>query len=210
METKQSDIITETILKYPKKELIEIKKNEFLFNEGDEDTCVYFLEEGDVKILKKKWVLWSAKADELIGISSFFADKLKYEFSAKGSENSRLYRIENADFKNILLTDSKFSRAVMTMLCDRIRFTNNRTKSLLEQPSKGRLINEIIHKARETKVNKIPYDLEDLSGLVGVSERLVRNMISELEQKKLIERQKGTLLIHDLKGLEIISKLNSH
>ena len=32
-------------------------------------------------------------------------------------------------------------------------------------------------------------------------------MISDLEQKKLLERTKEKLIIHDLKGLEIIAKI---
>ncbi len=40
----------------------------------------------------------------------------------------------------------------------------------------------------------------------GVSVRLVRNILSELEQKKLVERTKGSIIIHDLRGLEIIAK----
>jgi CRP/FNR family transcriptional regulator len=207
MMNEMNDYIRDLIIPAYSKEALSYKKNDFLFREGEEDDSVYFLEEGEVKILKKKWVLWSAKPNELIGISSYFADESTYNFSAKANADCKVYRIQNADFKSILLNNSTFSRAVMDMLCQRIRLTNTRTKSLLEYPSRYRLIHEIIRKAKEIKTNRVPYTLEDLSGVVGVSVRLIRDMISDLEQKKLLERTKEKLIIHDLKGLEIIAKI---
>jgi CRP/FNR family transcriptional regulator, cyclic AMP receptor protein len=190
------------------RELISFKKDDLLFGEGDDDNYVYFVLDGEIKIFKKKWLLWSAKAKELVGISSYFSDGTSYSFSAKAGSDCQVYRIANGEFEKMLVNDPKFSRAVMDMLCDRIRLTNTRTKSMLEQPSKFRLIQELIKKTKDHQSNLIPYNLEDLSGLVGVSVRLIRNMISDLEQKKLIERSKGVLIIHDLKGLEIIAKMS--
>ena len=205
---EMNDYIRDLIIPAYSKEPLTYEKNDFLFREGEEDNYVYFLEEGNVKILKKKWVLWSAKPHELIGVSSYFADESTYSFSAKANTDCKLFRIHNADFKAILLKNPTFSRAVMDMLCERIRLTNSRTKSLLEYPSRYRLIQEIIRKTKEIKTNRIPYTLEDLSGVVGVSVRLIRDMISDLEQKKLLERTKEKLIIHDLKGLEIIAKIS--
>ena len=208
MMSNTNDYIRDLIVPEYTSEPLKFAKNEFLFKEGEEDNYVYFLEEGAVKILKKKWVLWSAKPQELIGVSSYFADGNIYSFSAKTNADCVVYRIKNDDFKEMLLTRPSFSRAVMDLLCERIRLTDSRTKSLLEYPSRYRLIQEIIRKAKEINGTRIPYSLEDLSGIVGVSVRLIRDMISDLEQKKLLERTKEKLIIHDLKGLEIIANLS--
>lgn len=206
MITENREYINALFLRHKCHELVSIKKNEFLFKEGDEDSFVYLLIEGSVKVQKNKWVLWSAKSHELLGISSYFSDKTTYEFSVKAKADSTFYKIENDNFEKLLLEDSRFSRIIMQILCERIKRTNKRTKSLLEQPSKYRLINELITKAKELNASLIPCSLEDLSGVVGVSVRLVRNMLTDLEQKKLVERTKGSIIIHDLRGLEIIAK----
>jgi len=208
MNSENRDYINALFLKHKCNERISIKKNEFLFQEGEEDSHVYLLVEGNVKIQKNKWVLWSAKSHELIGISSYFSEKTTYEFSVKAKQDSTFYKIANKNFEMLLLEDPKFSRIIMEMLCERIKRTNKRTKSLLEEPSKYRLINELISRTKELNASLIPCTLEDLSGVVGVSVRLIRNMITELEQKKLVERTKGSIIIHDLRGLEIIAKSN--
>lgn len=187
---------------------VELDKGDFLFEEGEiENEYIYFLNEGNVNVLKKKWVMWSAKQKELVGLASFFSKTSTYCYSVKATSKCKLLKVEMSDFKKLLIKDQRFSKAVMEMLCDRIKLTNGRTKKLLEQPSRRRLIYELITKAKDIKTNRIPYSSEDLSELVGVSVRLIRNMISELEQKKLLQRTKGALVIHDLRGLEIVGKI---
>ena len=204
---KTNDYIRDLIVPAYSNEPLLFKKNEFIFREGETDNYIYFIEEGDIKIIKKKWVLWSAKPKELIGVSSYFAEGAIYSFSAKAGADCKIYRIKKNDFKVLLIEHPRFSRAIMDMLCERIRLTNTRTRNLLEYPSRYRLIQEIIARAKEIDTNRIPYNLEDLSGIVGVSSRLIRNIITELENRKLLERTKDKLIIHDLKGLEIISKI---
>lgn len=186
-------------------ECLNFKKGEFIFKENENSAFVYFIDDGEINILKQKWVLWSAKSKEFIGISSFFSEGSKYNFSAKTHKDCKVLKINNSDFRNMLIEDSSFSRKVMNILCDRIKLTNEKTKSLLKQTSKYRLIHEIIKKAKESSSKTIECSLEELSEIIGVSKRLIRNTLSELEKKKLLERMKNNLIIHDLKGLEIIA-----
>ncbi len=163
MNSDNRNYINELFLKHKCHELISIDKNEFLFKEGEEDKYVYLLVEGNVKVQKNKWVLWSAKTHELLGISSYFSKKTTYEFSVKAKADSTFYKIENSSFEKLLLEDVRFSRIIMDILCERIKRTNKRTKSLLEQPSKYRLINELISKTKELNASLIPWSIGTFS-----------------------------------------------
>lgn len=186
----------------------EVKKGEYLFEEGDQDKFVYYISDGSVNIFKKKSILWSAGDEEFIGISSFFADGSLYRFSAKAAMDSVVHKISNSDFSKILTKDPSFSRKIMDLLCNRIRLTDTRTKTLLKSSSRCRLIKEIVQRVNDSGSKEVDYSLDDLAEIVGVSKRLIRNLLSDLEKKKLLERIKNRLIIHDLQGLEIIALKN--
>jgi len=186
----------------------KVKKGDYLFEEGDAEKFVYYISDGSVNIFRKKSILWSAGDSEFIGISSFFSDGSEYRFSAKAAMDSVVYRISEADFTNLLTKNPGFSRMIMDLLCNRIRLTNTRTKTLLKSSSRCRLIKEIVRKVNESDSKDIDYSLDELSEIVGVSKRLIRNLLSDLEKKKLLERIKSRLIIHDLQGLEIIASKN--
>lgn len=186
--------------------LLSFKRGQFIFKEGDRDDSVYYIETGEIFILKDKWVLWSAKPKELIGISSLFSGGENYRFTAKVSEDCSLYKIPNEVLTKTIMQNAIFSRFIMNMLCDRINKTNGRVKGLLEYPSRNRLIYTLISKTKETGSETIPYQVNDLADMVGVSPRLIRSNISELEDRNMIRRTRDTLKILDLRGLEIIAE----
>lgn len=182
-----------------------IKKGQFLFREGEEDNAVYFIEEGEVLIMKNKLVLWSASSKELIGITSFFAEGNQYTFSAKVSETCSLYRIPNEALLQAIVEYPVFSRYIMHMLCGRINRTNVRVKGFLESPSRRRLISTLVNKSKESGSQFVNYQVNELAEMVGASVRLIKSTIRELESKKMIRKLRGKLEILDLRGLEIIS-----
>ncbi|MDX2362288.1 MAG: Crp/Fnr family transcriptional regulator [Crocinitomicaceae bacterium] len=184
---------------------LQFKKGEFLFIEGEVEDGVFFISSGAVRIIKKKWVLWTANSQELIGISSFFSEGSKYSFSAKASDDCKIVKISHDEFQMMLEENQIFGKTIIEMMCNRIKYTNNRLRSVMTNTSRFRLINEIINKSRETKNQTIFYSLEELSELVGISKRLVRSMLAELEKKTLLSRSKNAIIINDLKGLEIIA-----
>jgi len=184
---------------------IHFPKGTHLFKENLCGNEIYFILQGEVKILKGKWVLWSAIEEELIGISSFFADCEQYSFSAVASTDTKVQKVSSIDFEKMLISNPEFSRTIMEMMCERINLTQVRLKKLLKYSSKYRLITEIINKVKKTGVKTIDLTMDELSELIGVSKRLVRKLVIELEDKKLLQRKKNELIIHDLKGLEIIA-----
>lgn len=185
---------------------LTFSKGEYLFKEGETEDGVFFIDRGSVRIIKEKWVLWTAKSKELIGVSSFFSDGTKYRFSAKADNDCKIVKISHEEFEEILLKNTGFGKAVMEMMCDRINFTTNRLGSVMTKTSRSRLINEIISRSSQLDSLTITYSSEELSELVGVSERMVRSNLKELERRSFIKRDKKNIIILDMKGLKIIAE----
>ena len=185
---------------------LNVKKGVYLFKEGDSNKSLYFLLSGEVRVLKSKYMLWTAQSRELVGLSSFFSERSIYDFSVKASVDSEVLKLNTNSLMNMVSRDPIFSRAIMQVLCHRVKMAQNRTISLLETPAKNRLINEIIIKTESTDKTQYEFSLEELSEAVGISLRLTRQLLKKLEKRKLLEHYQGTLTIHDLMGLKIVQK----
>ena len=119
---------------------LSFKKGEYLFKEGEQEDGVFFIESGAVRIIKKKWVLWTANGNELIGVSSFFSEGSAYRFSAKASEDCAIIKISHNEFQEMLEENQIFGKSIIEMMCNRIKYTNNRLRSVMTNSSRFRLI----------------------------------------------------------------------
>ena len=182
-------------------EYIHVCKSDYLFKQGEGGIAIYFINEGAVKIIKGKSVLWIAEKNELIGISSFFESQGDFKFSAQACEELDAIRIEPDKFKELLSANPAFGIKIINMLCERIKMTNERLRNVLNQSSKSRLISEIVSISKRTSSLKIEISTDELSQLIGISKRLTRSILMDLEKKMLVLRSKNSLTIQDLKGL---------
>ncbi len=185
---------------------LSIKKGVYLFKEGDSNKSLYFLLSGEVRVLKSKYTMWTAKSKELIGLSSFFSDSSNYDFSVKATTDSQVLVLNTNSLTTTITKDPIFSRAIIQILCQRVNMTQDRTISLLETPAKNRLINEIILKSHNLRSTEYECSIEELSEAVGISSRLTRLLLTKLGKSKMLEYQQGKLTILDINGLKIIQE----
>lgn len=186
---------------------IHYEKGVYLFREDDCNNHIFFILKGSVLIMKSHLILWQAMDNELIGITSFFSKKKQCHFTAKLNKDSTLFIIPNEILEKELITNFEFSRSVMTLLCDRINHIDHRIKDFLDLPSKVRLLRTIVRITRETKTRTIIYQIDEFASLVGISKRIVRKILLELEDRKLIRIIQNKLEVIDMRGIEIISGL---
>lgn len=182
-------------------------KGKYLFKEGDLIDYVCYIEKGEVFIMRENFILWTARNDEIIGISSYMLPGNSYGFSARTGDTSIIYKIPVTIFRKELTNNTTLSQSIMQNLCSRIDKIMLKTTSFTNKSSRNRLIELLIDHSRASKSLNLSYKLSEISELVGVSARTIRSMLNELEEKKLIRRFKDTLEILDLKGLEIIGSL---
>lgn len=172
---------------HPTKILLDC--GEQLFREGENNDFVYFIESGSIKVLKSKWVIGITKANEFVGMTSCISENHSYTFSSKAVEKSEVLRIDKSEFKQLLLNDSKFCKQIIEILCERIKLTDLKTRSFIEQTSQHRLINELINNSKKIENSiKAFLGIDDLSELTGVSKRAVRKMLNDLTKENLILR----------------------
>lgn len=173
-------------------EKIYIKSGDVLFREGENNDYVFFIESGSIKVLKSKWVIGITQALEFVGITSCLSDTSTYTFSSRAVENSSILKIKKTDFKNLLLNNSIFCKQIIEILCERIKLTDQKTRSFIEHSSQYRLINELISNSKNIENSlKTFLGVDDLSELTGISKRAVKKMLNELSKQNLILQKKN-------------------
>lgn len=173
-------------------ERLEINKGEVLFKEGEINDYVFFIESGSIKVLKGKWVIGITQALEFVGITSCLNETSTYTFSSKAVETSKILKISKHEFKEMLLNNSFFCKQIIEILCERIKLTDVKTRSFIEQSSQHRLINELINNSKKIGQSLITFlSIEDLSELTGISKRAVKKMLNDLSKENLLIQGKN-------------------
>lgn len=190
-------------------EEVKFDKNEYLFHEGNENSFVYYVIEGKIKVIKKKIVIGFSNTDEFVGITSCLSENNEYCFSALSQENSKLLRIHKSIFKKVLNENIEFGKIIINLLCNRIKLTDGKSESFKNHTSTERVVNEILSNV-ETENNNytIKATIEDLAELTGVSKHLIKSIIKELSKQKIIEFINHTIRILDYHRLELIGRIN--
>lgn len=187
-----------------------LEKNKFLFKKGDTIDYIYFLSKGELNILKNRQLMWQAQRNEFIGISSFFIGDANYSYTVKACKKSTVYKIPLKDFKEALSQHSSLNNELIKLFCFRINKTLNRVKSQSKLSRKKRLINILIEKAKRYSKNEkiiLGYSISDIAELVNVSHHFTKNLLTELQNKKLIKIQENNIEITDYNGLKLVSQM---
>lgn len=190
-------------------ERITLNAGDFLFKEGEQNDFVYFIESGSIKVLKNQWVIGITHSMEFVGITSCISENMTYTFSSKSVKESTLLKIKKLDFQKLLLKNPKFCKSIIEILCQRIKATDIKTRSFLEQSSKHRLITELINNSSNVEDSiKTFLGIDDLSELTGVSKRAVRKMLNDLTKVNLIlhTKENEIILLDQLALKQLVDK----
>ena len=130
--------------------LSEKPNQELIFRQGEPVKGVFFIVNGKVKISReslngKTFILWYAGKNELIGLTSFFNATSTYSFSASiESDSASVLFIERNQFKSLLTQEKSLKKAIISMLCYRIKKIENQTQEIALTTSKERLAKTLV------------------------------------------------------------------
>ena len=199
--------IPEDCFSHAKIKIKSIKKGGTLFDEGDKVDYIYFLEEGELNILRNRQIVWQAQTDEFIGISSYFNGEQNYTCHVKAAKKSTLLQITTKDFEIALLEYPELSRSLMNIFNNRINLIFKKTRCYATLTRKKRLFKMIMDKMERVENKYIfNYNSEDIAEFIGVSHHFIKRTLLSLQEMKLIVFNKDMIEIVDYKGFGLISK----
>jgi CRP/FNR family transcriptional regulator, polysaccharide utilization system transcription regulator len=196
---------------------LTVKRNDFIFREGDKPSAFITLEEGKVKIFKegvggREQIVRMVKPGGFVSYRSLIAGE-NHISSAMALEDSVMFVIEPDYFFEKLIKNPNVALRLLTKLAKELGFSNSRTVNLTQKHIRGRLAESIILLRDKygiepdgTTINAY-LSREDLASLSNMTTSNAIRTLSSFVVEKVIAIDGRKLKILDLSKLERISKL---
>lgn len=184
-------------------EVMNFTANSTIFSEGDENNFVYFIEKGAIDVYKNGILIGVTKTSEFVGITSCLSDKQFYTFSAKSKIDSKILRLNKKEFKSAIEDKKEFCEYIMRILCERIKFTDLKTKSFLDKTYEKRLIFELITQSIFDGIKrKVIVNIDELYALTGIPKKIIQALLKNFIKENIISKSKSEFEILNFEKLQ--------
>jgi len=197
--------------------IVNFKKNEFIYKEGDVPSAFMFLIEGKVKIFKegvggREQIIRMTKPMGYVGYRALIAEET-HNASAVTLEDSAVLVVNSDHFFGKLLRNPDFSFRLIQKLARELGFSNSRTVTLTQKHIRGRLAESLLLLKEKYGFDNDGVSLkaylsrEDIANLSNMTTSNAIRTLSTFSSEKVIAIDGRKIKILDLQKLERISKL---
>ena len=180
---------------------------QILFFEEDPGDALYIVEKGSVEISVmsangKKLSLNVVRESEVFGEIAVL-DGGSRTATAMILEPSTLLRVTRNDLLHLLREHAEVSRALLSLLCDRVRWTSRLAGDLgllgIRERLASRLL--ILYRKFSDEHGELPLCQTELADFLGATRESTNKVLRNWQQEGLVELTRGTVRILDPKRL---------
>ena len=197
--------------------LVNYKKNEFIYKEGEKPTSFLFLVDGKVKIFKegvggREQIIRMTKSLGIIGYRALLAGEI-HNATAVTLEDSMICSITSDYLNHKLLRNTSFAGKIIHKLAKELGFSNSRTVTLTQKHIRGRLAESLLllkekYGCENDGVTLKAYlSREDIANLSNMTTSNAIRTLSTFASEKVIAIDGRKIRILDEQKLDRISKL---
>lgn len=189
-----------------------IKKDEYIFWEGDPSNWLYVVAEGKVRILKqsvsgKDIILEIISSGDLFGGVAVL-DKRPYPASAQAMENSRILKLSRANILKIIDRYATVTLDTVAYMGKRLRDAHDMMRSLAAERVEKRIAAILLRLAEKIGIKEqggIRLDLNltrlDLAEMAGTTVETAIRVMSKFSKEGLVAAHTKKIVITDKEGL---------
>ncbi|WP_188455313.1 Crp/Fnr family transcriptional regulator [Virgibacillus oceani] len=191
-----------------------IKKDTFLFSEGEIADELYIIKSGRIQIGKlspdgRELSLRICNKDDIVGELSLYSENVKYILNAKIMEDGEVAVIKKSELEEELINNSGLAIEFMKIMNEYYRRDQTRFRDLVLHGKKGALYSTLIRLSnsygKKLENGDIFIDIiltnQQLANFGGTSRESVNRMLNELKRNNILSTKKGNIIIHDLQHL---------
>lgn len=186
-------------------------KDEQIIDRETDSTDIYFIAAGAVRIVNYSLAGREITFDD-IEAGGYFGelaalDGAKRSASVVATKATLTASLDAAAFREVLATHPTIALALLQRLARVIRQSTGRIMDLSSLGANNRIYAELLREARvggldgnRAAIRPIPVHA-DLAGRVSTTRETVARVLNDLARKKVVQRDKGALVILDVKRL---------
>jgi len=183
----------------------EIRRNEFLFSQGEPARSAFYLQTGQVRISYisgqgKESIVFIRRGGEMFGLAEAIGG-VKRACHARAITSCCLYEIKRTDLEELLSRHWVFSRRVMVSLGSRLRYLGEQLGNLMSCDVTTRLLKLLFYLSCQTSVGNNPGDgsvtipikitQEHIAAMIGSCQQTVSEILKQLEDGGLIRMSRN-------------------
>ncbi len=191
-------------------DIIEYKKKQIIYSEGQHPNKLYYIESGKIKIYKssesgKELITNLLSPGEFFGYASLIENKVYEEF-AETLEESSIRIIPRKEFEEIISNNHEIALKVIKLLANNINEKEQQLVALAYHSLRKRVADALLtlKKKYETENSEqfsIAISREDLANIAGTATESLIRTLSDFKSEKLIEIKEGKITILEEKKL---------
>ena len=201
--------------------VVDLRKGEWLFMEGDSRSEVYCLVDGRIKISRlsrtgKEFILALIEPGEIFGECSLFVDGPHDSFGV-ASQDSRVVTIPSSEIAKLMAKHSDLPLRLAKLVEHRRQKLERRLVALAFHKVRGRVASLLLQLCQDYGVQRIDgislrIDLrhQEMANLIGVSREIVSHTLSDFRREGLVDSDGRTLIVRQSLLLEQIHDVAAH
>jgi CRP-like cAMP-binding protein len=190
-----------------------VKRGTLIFARGDSGTSLFAICSGTVKIsapsAEGKGAVFSLVSDGAIFGEIAVLDGLPRSADATALTDCEFMVIERRDFVALIRERAEFGIKLIEVLCRRLRHTTGQLEDVMFLDLPARLAKALMQEAKSAGVaggKRIALTQRNLSEMIGMSRESTNKQLRAWEKRKLIELQRGGIVILAPRALETIAE----
>jgi CRP/FNR family transcriptional regulator, polysaccharide utilization system transcription regulator len=194
-----------------------IKKNQYLFKEGEKTKGLICIASGKVKVFKegvggRAQILKMLRPQGFIGYKALFSDN-PWPYSAIAIEDTAICLFNKTSFAKMLKKNPDLSIKLMKLIAEELEYVNTRIVSLTQKHIRGRLAESLLI-LRDTygyeadgRTIKVALSREDIAHLSNMTTSNAIRTLSNLASEGIIEIAGRKISIIESLHLEHINEM---
>ena len=197
--------------------IINYKKNEILFFEGDNYKGFYILLEGSVKIYKisfegKEAILHLIKQFESFGDVPLF-DGGKYPVNAQAIADSVLVFVPHKEFVELIKNNSTICFNMLVGFAKKMRHLTQKVEELSSKEVMNRFAGYLLDEINKSGTENLPEPFvkisiskKNIASYIGTITVTLSRLLKKLQDEKIIRVSGKSIFILDLKKLKALAR----
>lgn len=189
------------------------KKSEFIYFSDDTADKVFFIHGGAVKIAGyteegNEMIKAILHQGEVFGELAIYGEQKRRDY-AQAVEDTEVCVLNREDVVGLMRDVSGFQAFFNRLMGERVIYTQKRLESLLFKDAKTRVAEYVLNEGRK-KGKKDPRGIEirnylthqEIASFTGTSRQTVTTVLNQFRDQKLLDFDRKTILIKNMRGLE--------
>jgi CRP/FNR family cyclic AMP-dependent transcriptional regulator len=191
-------------------DIVEYKKKQIIYAEGQHPNKLYYIESGKVKIYKtsesgKEFITSLLSAGDFFGHIALLENKNYVEF-AETIEESKIRNIPKREFEDLLTQHQEIALKVIKLLANNIAEKEDQLVALAYHSLRKRVADALLalkkkYEQPDEVVFSIAIAREDLANIAGTATESLIRTLSDFKSEKLISIKEGKITLLEVKKL---------